>query len=99
MQQEAAMFPVIQSDAIALAARSIYRIEDGAGLRIECLCGALWVTQAADHRDITLERGETFELDRDGLAVIYGLEPARFRLAVEPQQARPIAAATAKRAA
>jgi len=36
---------------------------------------------------------------RNRLRVIYGLEPARFRLAVEPQQARPIAAAPAKHAA
>ena len=74
------MLPGITAGEIALKARGIHRIEDGAGTLIECLSGVLWITQNGDHRDITLERGQRFWLDRDGLAIVYGLEQARFRL-------------------
>jgi len=80
MQQEAAMLALIEAGEISLKARTIHRIEDGAGTLIECLSGVLWITQTGDHRDITLEAGQRFWLDRDGLAVVYGLEPARFRV-------------------
>jgi DUF2917 family protein len=80
MQQEAAMLPVMDGDVVALRQRGIHRVEDGAGSLIECLSGVLWITQSGDHRDITLVGGEGFKLDRDGLAVVYGLEPARFRI-------------------
>jgi hypothetical protein len=93
MQQEAVMLPVIDAGEISLKARSIHRIEDGAGTLIECLSGVLWITQNGDHRDITLERGQRFWLDRDGLAVVYGLEAARFRVAqtgaVYPRALKP----------
>jgi hypothetical protein len=82
MQQEAAMLPGTQP--ITLSPRGIYRIEDGAGALIECLSGALWITQHGDHRDITLERGQSFQLDRGGLAIVYGLDAARFRLERAP---------------
>jgi hypothetical protein len=80
MQQEAAMLPVAHPGLITLSPRGIYRIDDGAGLLIECLSGVLWITQHGDHRDITLERGQCFQLDRHGLAIVYGLEAARFRV-------------------
>src|SRR5262245_23510530 len=98
MQQEATMLPQIDQGPIALAARSIHRIHDGSGLLIECLSGALWITQHGDHRDVILERGQSFRLDRDGLAVVYALEAGRFR--VESAHRRPSSKATAaKRAA
>ena len=74
------MLALIEAGEISLKARTIHRIEDGAGTLIECLSGVLWITQTGDHRDITLEAGQRFWLDRDGLAVVYGLEPARFRV-------------------
>src|SRR5262245_29695608 len=83
MQQEAVMLPVLpgfDGDVVALAQRGIHRVEDGAGALIECLSGVLWITQSGDHRDITLSAGEDFRLDRDGLAIVYGLEPARLRI-------------------
>jgi hypothetical protein len=80
MQQEAAMLALIEAGEISLKARAIHRIEDGAGTLIECLSGVLWITQNGDHRDITLEPGQRFWLDRAGRAVVYGLEPARFRV-------------------
>jgi hypothetical protein len=74
------MLPVVDAGEISLRARGVHRIEDGAGSLIECLSGVLWITQNGDQRDITLERGQRFWLDRDGLAIVYGLEAARFRI-------------------
>jgi hypothetical protein len=82
------MLPLTEQRAIGLAARSIHRIEDGAGLLIECLSGVLWLTQHGDHRDITLERGQAFRLDRDGLAIVYALQAARFRVASASPEGR-----------
>jgi hypothetical protein len=80
---------------ITLKARGIHRISDGAGITITCLTGALWITQEADHRDITLQKGERFALDREGLALLYALEPASFELRaagrVRPGISRPAA--------
>lgn len=74
------MLPEVDAGEISLRARGVHRIEDGAGSLIECLSGVLWITQSGDHRDTTLERGQRFGLDRDGLAIVYGLEAARFRI-------------------
>jgi hypothetical protein len=88
MQQEAAMLPLAHPSLITLSPRGIYRIDDGAGLLIECLSGALWITQHGDYRDITLERGQCFQLDRDGMTIVYGLGAARFRLERGPPGGR-----------
>jgi hypothetical protein len=61
---------------IALKARTLHRIVDGAGLTILCLKGAIWVTQQNDRCDTVLRAGETFTLDRPGLAVLYALNSA-----------------------
>ena len=88
-------------DLIPVKARGIHRILNGAGLTVECVRGALWITQAGDERDVTLQAGEHFRLDRDGLAVVYGLEPAVFSLLTEPRAGRrsPVAVPPEIRAA
>jgi hypothetical protein len=44
---------------------------DGRGASVQCLLGALWLTQDGDPRDIVLTTGDRFTLDRDGIAVIF----------------------------
>jgi hypothetical protein len=61
---------------IWLAPRALHRILDGEGLILLCLKGAVWVTQEDDARDIILTAGESFTLDRKGLAVLYALSAA-----------------------
>jgi hypothetical protein len=61
---------------IPLAPRALHRIVDGEGLTLLCLKGAVWVTQEDDARDIILTAGESFTLDRNGLAVLYALSAA-----------------------
>jgi len=45
-------------------------INDGEGFTIKCLEGAVWITQSNDPRDVVLEAGESFVLDKPGLALI-----------------------------
>jgi Protein of unknown function (DUF2917) len=61
---------------IRLPARSVKRIEGGKGQQITAIDGVVWVTQASDTRDIILSRGQSFILDRNGLAVVYALKDA-----------------------
>ena len=61
---------------VSLAPRALHRIRDGEGLILLCLKGAVWVTQEDDVRDIILTAGESFTLDRKGLAVLYALSAA-----------------------
>jgi hypothetical protein len=53
-----------------LEAREVLQIHDGEGLAVKCVRGVLWVTQSNDTDDIIVRAGETFVLDRDGLALI-----------------------------
>jgi hypothetical protein len=70
-----------------LPSRGLERIVDGAGLTLLCLKGAIWVTQENDRRDVVLGAGESFLLDRNGLAVVYALTPASATILSRPQPA------------
>ncbi len=61
---------------VQLPARALHRIEGGKGLQITAVSGVVWVTQARDNRDVILAKGQTFLLDRPGLAVVYALREA-----------------------
>jgi hypothetical protein len=45
-------------------------IDHGEGARVNCVEGALWITQSNDPRDIIINGGESFVLDRPGLALV-----------------------------
>jgi hypothetical protein len=55
---------------LALARGGQLRIVDGRGLLIHVWQGSLWVTQERDRRDIVLEAGDSFRLDRNGVALV-----------------------------
>jgi hypothetical protein len=74
MYQEVAMQHVLDIRPIGLPARSVHRIEGGKGLQVTSVAGTVWLTQAHDPRDIVLSRGQSFILDRKGLAVVYALK-------------------------
>jgi hypothetical protein len=63
-----------------LPRRATLTLADRGGDRIDCLCGRLWITQDGDPRDIVLDAGASFELDRPGLAIVSALADARLRL-------------------
>ena len=81
-----------------LAKGSLFRIHDGAGRRVVCLSGCLWLTQDNDLRDTVLEPGDGFTLDRDGDTFLSALRDSRFvvlcnpgRDAGEVKRAEPVA--------
>lgn len=60
-----------------LAHRKVLDLRDRTGDRVECLDGSVWITQDGDPRDVVLDAGESFTLDRPGTALVYALEDAR----------------------
>jgi hypothetical protein len=55
---------------VSLNTGQLLDIHDGQGFEVVCLDGAVWVTQSNDPRDIVLEAGESFVLDKRGLALV-----------------------------
>ena len=62
----------------------LHRIHDGQGLRVQCPSGCLWLTQQSDPRDVVLEAGDTFTIDRAGDTFLSALADSRFVLLCEP---------------
>lgn len=58
------------ANPVHLKPREVLDIHDGEGLMVKCLRGVLWITQSNDTDDIVVGAGETFVLDRGGLALI-----------------------------
>lgn len=56
-----------------LAAGRLLRIEAGQGRAVAVYHGQVWITQERDRRDVILGDGESFTLDRPGLAIVQAL--------------------------
>ena len=48
----------------------LLEVKDGNGATVTVSSGSVWITQHHDTRDILIEAGESFRLDRCGMAVI-----------------------------
>ena len=68
-----------------LEAREVIRLHDPRGARVECVRGALWITQNRDHEDYFLAANDALTLDRPGLALIHAQERSEVVLS-EPAQ-------------
>jgi hypothetical protein len=51
-------------------------IRNGSGATIAVERGTAWLTQDGDRRDVVLEAGGSFRLDREGVAVVSALAAA-----------------------
>jgi hypothetical protein len=61
------------------------RVSDGRGRVIAVFAGRVWITQDNDSRDIVVEAGESFQIDRDGLTLAMALRDSQVMLlAAEP---------------
>jgi Protein of unknown function (DUF2917) len=60
----------LDAGPLHLKAREILDIRDGEGLLVTCVRGVLWITQSNDTDDIVVSAGESFVLDRPGLAIV-----------------------------
>src|SRR5262245_56246219 len=88
MQQEPAMtFRLGENMPLRLGAREVLNIRDGAGLAVKCLEGALWITQDGDLADVVLGEGQSFVLDRPGLALVSALVPATAEVQTQNKRA------------
>jgi hypothetical protein len=63
-----------------LAYRGILKLRGRAGDRVDCLDGRVWITQDGDLRDVVLDAGQVFTLDRAGTAIVYALTEAAVAL-------------------
>src|SRR5947209_19070923 len=68
-----------------LEARELIRLYDPRGARVECVRGALWITQHRDHEDYFLAANDALTLERPGLALIHAQERSELVLS-EPAQ-------------
>src|SRR5262245_17829746 len=83
------MLAPLTLEPIALAARSVHRIENAKGIRVSCVRGPIWITQSRDPRDMILASGQSVVLDRPGLAVVYAFKDAIVTVGAELQLPAP----------
>jgi hypothetical protein len=69
--RESVMNIQLENGNFQLARHGHLTVMDGRGSSMQCLFGSVWVTQDGDPRDIVLAAGDSFTLDRDGLAIVY----------------------------
>ena len=74
--------------AMPLLRNEQLRIEDGRDLLIHAWQGSLWITQEGDVRDVVLQAGQSFRLDRNGVALVKCWENAVLAL-TSPHEERP----------
>ena len=77
----------LSQDGLCLKPKQLLKVHAGAGHAIVCHTGSLWVTQQRDWRDVVLEAGQSFTLDRDGLTLVQAL--AQSTVSVAPPGTRP----------
>ncbi|HEX7952615.1 MAG TPA: DUF2917 domain-containing protein [Burkholderiales bacterium] len=70
----------ISSSTITLAPGSLISVWDGAGTRVLCRSGSLWVTQEGERKDAVVRSGEVLTISRSGRTVISALEGASLAL-------------------
>ena len=63
----------LDQGGVLLAPHQYFSIQDGQGYKVMCERGTIWITQDRDTRDIVLEPGESFTLDRGGNTVVHAL--------------------------
>jgi hypothetical protein len=70
MQEEPVMSTQPCATPRQLKVHEVLDIRDGEGRLVQCLRGVLWITQSNDTDDIVIHAGQSFVLDRPGLALV-----------------------------
>ena len=70
--------------SIGLTRGSVARIENGRGTVLRVETGSVWVTQDGSRKDVLLQAGESFRIERDGATVLSALGPRFALVSFEP---------------
>src|SRR3954469_10317798 len=70
----------LNSSTVTLSPASVIAVQDGAGSRVLCRSGILWVTQEGELKDSIVRAGEVLTLRKPGRTVIGALEAASLTL-------------------
>lgn len=57
----------------------IREVKTPLGVSIECLSGHVWITLDGDPRDVVLDQGQTFTVDRNQRTLVMALDEATVR--------------------
>jgi len=90
----------IEERTFRLQGNQYLNLREAAGWTVCSLEGELWITQDGDVRDIVLEAGDSFVLDRNDAALLSNLRgrgEVRFSLIYGSQRALPFASPAALR--
>ncbi|MGH8680603.1 MAG: DUF2917 domain-containing protein [Burkholderiales bacterium] len=74
--------------SIGMTRGKLIRVDDGCGVELAVVCGSVWITQDQDTNDISLDAGESFRIDRDGVTLVSALRPSLVTLTPPPAQDR-----------
>jgi hypothetical protein len=70
----------INSSTLTLTPASVLSVQDGAGTRIVCRSGSLWVTQEGEVKDSVVRAGEVLTIRKPGRTVVSALDTASLML-------------------
>ena len=70
------MYIHLNHGGVCLARNQSCAISNGKGYLVVCHSGSVWITQDNDPRDVILACGESFTLDRAGLALVHAIDAA-----------------------
>lgn len=79
----------LNQGGVLLAPHQSLGIHDGLGYKVVCDSGVIWITQDQDPRDIILESGESFTLDRGGHALVHAFEASAIAVKAASPNGRP----------
>lgn len=78
----------LNQSGLCLKTKQVAKVRGAKGRSIVCHSGSVWVTQVGDARDIVLSAGDSFTLDREGLALLLAFEPSAVSIAPAKEQTR-----------
>ncbi len=82
----------ITRSTVTLARHSLLAVRDGAGTRIICRSGSLWITQEGDIKDTIVGPTDCFTLRKSGLTLVTALQSSSLTLMEPDVQDRSIPA-------
>ena len=67
-------------NGLGLPRQSVLRLDNARGKQVHVEHGCAWITQDGDTRDVVLDAGQSFLLDRDGTTLVMACGPAPLTL-------------------